>query len=244
MRPPSPFWAMDCPGAAGHWHHPGREYEISVRRYVVASGVPGLLLVAMVLLTDRLGRKFAGHSGPLQRPGIGGTLGWNVYKSPFWRFPDLSVSFRMYDSGLEQKQLPVISASASRSCPGKFWPWQAPPGSGKSLLASAILGILPGNATVSGSLRFDGEPLTPERQAKPGDRNRPGSPVRGLSGPPDEGGSPGGWPPEAPAHRAPPEALLPVWSAGADGTAVPLSSSPAAWPGGFWCPQLCSPAPG
>ena len=39
-------------------------------------------------------------------------------------------------------------------------------GSGKSLLASAILGILPGNATVSGSLRFDGEPLTPERQAK------------------------------------------------------------------------------
>lgn len=29
------------PGAAGHWHHSGRKYEVSVRRYVVAGGVPG-----------------------------------------------------------------------------------------------------------------------------------------------------------------------------------------------------------
>lgn len=37
-------------------------------------------------------------------------------------------------------------------------------GSGKSLLASAILGILPGNASVEGAMRYGGEPLTPERQ--------------------------------------------------------------------------------
>ena len=39
-------------------------------------------------------------------------------------------------------------------------------GSGKSLLASAILGILPGNATVRGHLHYAGEELTPQRQAK------------------------------------------------------------------------------
>ena len=79
---------------------------------------------------------------------------------------DLSVSFRMYDSGLEQKQLPVISSLSLKVLPGEILAVAGSSGSGKSLLASAILGILPGNATVSGSLRFDGEPLTPERQAK------------------------------------------------------------------------------
>ena len=39
-------------------------------------------------------------------------------------------------------------------------------GSGKSLLASAILGILPGNATVRGHLHYKGEELSPERQAE------------------------------------------------------------------------------
>ena len=79
---------------------------------------------------------------------------------------DLSVSFRMYDSGLEQKQLPVISSLSLKVLPGEILAVAGSSGSGKSLLASAILGILSGNATVSGSLRFDGEPLTPERQAK------------------------------------------------------------------------------
>lgn len=39
-------------------------------------------------------------------------------------------------------------------------------GSGKSVLAHALLGILPANAAVSGSMRFDGAPLTPVAQAK------------------------------------------------------------------------------
>jgi peptide/nickel transport system ATP-binding protein len=37
-------------------------------------------------------------------------------------------------------------------------------GSGKSLLASAILGILPGNATVKGHLHYKGKELTPQMQ--------------------------------------------------------------------------------
>lgn len=39
-------------------------------------------------------------------------------------------------------------------------------GAGKSLLAHALLGILPGNAHVRGSMAFDGEPLTPARLAR------------------------------------------------------------------------------
>ena len=84
-------------------------------------------------------------------------------QKPLLEVSDLSVSFRMYDSGLEQKQLPVISSLSLKVLPGEILAVAGSSGSGKSLLASAIL---PGNATVSGSLRFDGEPLTPERQAK------------------------------------------------------------------------------
>ena len=87
-------------------------------------------------------------------------------QKPLLEVSDLSVSFRMYDSGLEQKQLPVISSLSLKVLPGEILAVAGSSGSGKSLLASAILGILPGNDTVSGSLRFDGEPLTPERQAK------------------------------------------------------------------------------
>ena len=87
-------------------------------------------------------------------------------QKPLLEVSDLSVSFRMYDSGLEQKQLPVISSLSLKVLPGEILAVAGSSGSGKSLLASAILGILPGNATVSGSLRFGGEPLTPERQAK------------------------------------------------------------------------------
>ncbi|WP_157265005.1 oligopeptide/dipeptide ABC transporter ATP-binding protein [Paenibacillus oryzisoli] len=39
-------------------------------------------------------------------------------------------------------------------------------GSGKSLLAHAILGILPSNAQVTGSIQFKGEELTPDRQRR------------------------------------------------------------------------------
>ena len=51
-------------------------------------------------------------------------------------------------------------------------------GSGKSLLAHGILGILPYNAAMEGEIRYDGEPLTPER-------------VEGAAGPGDRAGPPG-----------------------------------------------------
>ena len=77
---------------------------------------------------------------------------------------DLSVSFRMYDRGFDQTDLQVISDLSLTVYPGEVVAVAGSSGSGKSLLASAILGILPDNATVKGRLNYKGQELTPERQ--------------------------------------------------------------------------------
>ena len=79
---------------------------------------------------------------------------------------DLSVSFRMYDHALEQTDLQVISDLHLSVRPGQIVAVAGSSGSGKSLLASAILGILPGNATVKGHLHYKGKELTPQMQAQ------------------------------------------------------------------------------
>ena len=79
---------------------------------------------------------------------------------------DLSVSFRMYDGALEQKDLKVISDLHLTVRPGEIVAVAGSSGSGKSLLASAILGILPGNASVKGHLHYKGQDLTPALQEK------------------------------------------------------------------------------
>ncbi len=84
--------------------------------------------------------------------------------TPLLEVNDLSVSFRMYDGALEQRDLQVISSLSLTVYPGEILAIAGSSGSGKSLLASAILGILPGNATTGGSLRYNGEALTPQRQ--------------------------------------------------------------------------------
>ena len=79
---------------------------------------------------------------------------------------DLSVSFRMYDKGLAQTDLKVISDLHLTVKPGEVVAVAGSSGSGKSLLASAILGILPETATVGGHLHYQGQELTPARQAQ------------------------------------------------------------------------------
>ncbi len=85
-------------------------------------------------------------------------------KQPLLEISDLSVSFRMYDGSLEQRQLQVISSLSLTVYPGEVLAVAGSSGSGKSLLAAAILGILPSNAAVGGAMRYGGQPLTPERQ--------------------------------------------------------------------------------
>lgn len=77
---------------------------------------------------------------------------------------DLSVSFQMYDKALEQRELRVISDLHLDVRPGEIVAVAGSSGSGKSLLASAILGILPKNATVNGHIHYKGAELTAKKQ--------------------------------------------------------------------------------
>ena len=72
---------------------------------------------------------------------------------------DLSVSFCRYEKGWEKKDLPVISDLYLTVDPGEIVAIAGASGSGKSLLAAAILGILPENASVKGQIRYQGKEL-------------------------------------------------------------------------------------
>lgn len=87
-------------------------------------------------------------------------------KETLLEIKNLSVSFRMYDGALEQKNLQVISDMYLKVLPGEIVAIAGSSGSGKSLLAAAILGILPENAALSGQMFYRGEILTPQRQKK------------------------------------------------------------------------------
>ncbi len=78
---------------------------------------------------------------------------------------NLSVIFKMYGKGLEQKNLEVIHDLSLDIKEGEIMAVVGSSGSGKSLLAHAILGILPGNASTTGQIRYQGELLT-EKEKK------------------------------------------------------------------------------
>ncbi len=77
---------------------------------------------------------------------------------------DMSVSFLMYDHGLERRELKVISDLYLTVKPGEIVAVVGASGSGKSLLAEALLGLLPSSARVGGHIHYKGEELTKERQ--------------------------------------------------------------------------------
>lgn len=80
------------------------------------------------------------------------------------RVDHLSISFRQYDSGFHRTQLDVIRDLSVTVHAGEMVAVVGSSGSGKSLLAHGILGILPYNAAMGGSLLYRGEPLTASRQ--------------------------------------------------------------------------------
>lgn len=78
---------------------------------------------------------------------------------------ELSVSFLQYESNRSSRQteLPVISKLSVSVHEGEIVAVVGSSGSGKSLLAHAILGLLPYNAHISGKMYFDGSLLDPAR---------------------------------------------------------------------------------
>lgn len=77
---------------------------------------------------------------------------------------NFSVSFEQYEKGFQKTGLPVIRNLDVTVREGEMVAVVGSSGSGKSLLAHGILGILPYNASMGGELWYDGEPLTPKRQ--------------------------------------------------------------------------------
>lgn len=79
---------------------------------------------------------------------------------------DLSVSFTQYRTGLRQNTMTMISNLSLSVSEGQIMAVVGSSGSGKSLLAHTVLGILPDNAKTTGSILFKGKSLTAERQQK------------------------------------------------------------------------------
>ncbi|MEM6520831.1 MAG: ATP-binding cassette domain-containing protein, partial [Cyanobacteria bacterium P01_C01_bin.70] len=77
---------------------------------------------------------------------------------------NLGVTFTQYEQGLRRKRLTVITDLDLTVQAGEVVAVVGASGSGKSLLAHALLGILPENAQLSGTMEFQGQLLTPERR--------------------------------------------------------------------------------
>lgn len=82
------------------------------------------------------------------------------------RIEHLSVTFTQYDGWFSRKTLPVIrdlSLSVSR---GEMVAVVGSSGSGKSLLAHAVMGVLPYNGSCGGDIYYKGKKLTEKRVRK------------------------------------------------------------------------------
>ena len=76
---------------------------------------------------------------------------------------NLSITFTQYAQGLYRKRLEVITDLDLTVQAGELVAVVGASGSGKSLLAHALLGILPDNAQLLGTMTFQVEPLTQKR---------------------------------------------------------------------------------
>ena len=78
----------------------------------------------------------------------------------------MKISFCQYQKGMRQTELPVIRDLNVTVHAGEMVVIVGSSGSGKSLLAHGILGILPYNASMKGEIQYCGEPLTEKKIRK------------------------------------------------------------------------------
>ena len=87
-------------------------------------------------------------------------------KEPILKVKDLGISFSQYTNGLVRRDLNVIRNLDIELYEGEILAVVGSSGSGKSLLAHAILGILPDNACTQGDIIYKGEILDENRKEK------------------------------------------------------------------------------
>jgi peptide/nickel transport system ATP-binding protein len=78
----------------------------------------------------------------------------------------LTVTFLQYDAGLHRRRLEVVTGLDLDADAGEVVAVVGASGSGQSLLAHAVLGLLPPNAVEGGTLTFDGEPLDQDSRVR------------------------------------------------------------------------------
>lgn len=85
---------------------------------------------------------------------------------PILQVQDLNIKFSQFDRGLRRKTIEVISNLSIELYEGKIVAVVGASGSGKSLLAHAILDLLPDNAETSGTFTYKGKTISAaEKQA-------------------------------------------------------------------------------
>ena len=87
-------------------------------------------------------------------------------KETILKIEHMNISFSQYGKGLRQVELPVIRDLDVEVKAGEMGAVVGSSGSGKSLLAHGVMGILPYNAQMGGTMWYRGEPLTKERIRK------------------------------------------------------------------------------
>ncbi|MBU8906355.1 ABC transporter ATP-binding protein [Desertibacillus haloalkaliphilus] len=87
-------------------------------------------------------------------------------KTPLLEVNNLSLHFHTITSGLRETKQHVIRGLDLTIAEGEIVAVFGASGSGKSLLANAIIGILPENAAISGEIKYKGEILDQQRKTE------------------------------------------------------------------------------